>query len=144
MKMPSSDKSAARIFCLLALPLSAFLFAGCATTPGMSEVAPQSEQSPSATVTDAEPNSETDEGTGLQQVVGRGVSADDTALVLRTADGEKTFQIRAEDLQAVDPEHFNSHVGVDSLGYRIYFISEGGVDYAVSVEEVDGSELGFD
>ena len=110
----------------------------------MSEVAPQSEQSPSATVTDAEPNSETDEGTGLQQVVGRGVSADDTALVLRTADGEKTFQIRAEDLQAVDPEHFNSHVGVDSLGYRIYFISEGGVDYAVSVEEVDGSELGFD
>lgn len=81
---------------------------------------------------------------GLQQVDGRGVSASDTELVLRTAEGERTFQIKEEDLQAIDPAHYNSHVGVPSLGFRVYYRTEGGVDRVVSVEEIAGSTLGFD
>jgi hypothetical protein len=81
---------------------------------------------------------------GLATVEGRAVSGNSTQIVLRTADGERTFGIAPEDVQAVDPTHFVSHVGVPTLGFRIYYRSEGGVDYAVSAEEIAGSTLGFD
>ncbi len=75
---------------------------------------------------------------------GRGVSATNEAIVLRTPGGEWTFKIRPEDVVAVDPDHFNSHIGVDTIGYRVFYVTEGGVDYAVSIEEIDGPTLGFD
>ena len=81
---------------------------------------------------------------GIPSIDGRGVSVTDSELVLRTADGDRTFAIRAEDVNAVGPEHIESHLGIESIGFKVYFITEDGVDYAVSVEEVDGSALGFD
>lgn len=81
---------------------------------------------------------------GLEQVEGRAVSASDTELVLRTADLEYTFSIKPEDLEAVDPEHINSHIGVETLGFRVFFRNESGIDYVVSVQEIKGSTLGFD
>lgn len=75
---------------------------------------------------------------------GRGVSASNEEIVLRTPGGEWTFKVRPEDVVAVDPDHFNSHIGVDTIGYRIFYVTENGVDYAVSVEEIDGTTLGFD
>jgi hypothetical protein len=81
---------------------------------------------------------------GLQQVEGRAVSASDTELVLRTADSEYTFSIKPEDLAAIDPAHINSHIGVETLGFRVFYRNEGGVDYVVSVQEIKGSTLGFD
>ncbi|MFP5451402.1 MAG: hypothetical protein ACLGG9_06575 [Thermoleophilia bacterium] len=93
---------------------------------------------------DAEPQDASQATGSLVTVDGRAVSATDQELVLRTADGERTFQIREDDLQAVDPAHFESHVGVATLGFRIHYVSEGGIDYAVSTEEIKGSTLGFD
>ncbi len=80
----------------------------------------------------------------IQQMDGRGVSATNEELVLRTAGGEWTFKIRPEDVAAVDPDHFNSHVGVPTLGFRVFYVSQDGADYAVSVEEIKASSLGFD
>jgi len=80
----------------------------------------------------------------LQQVDGRAVSASETELVLRTADTEYTFAIKSEDVEAVDPAHITSHIGVETLGFRVFYRNEGGVDYVVSVEEIKGSTLGFD
>lgn len=112
--------------------IAAALLTGCAgaSTPQSEEA--NSEQS-------ASPDS-----AALQQVDGRGVSASDTELVLRTADGERTFQIRPDDVQAIDPAHFDSHIGIPTLGFRIYYLTEANIDYAVSAEEIKGSTLGFD
>lgn len=104
---------------------SSLMIAGCAQTE------------------EAEPAS-SETSSGLQQVEGRAVSASDTELVLRTADSEYTFSIKPEDLAAVDPGHINSHIGVETLGFRVFYRNEGGVDYVVSVQEIKGSTLGFD
>jgi hypothetical protein len=95
-------------------------------------------------LSDAPAGDETSQSSSLASVDGRGVSASETELVIRTADGERVFQVKPEDVGAVDPDHFNSHVGVATLAYRIYFREEGGVEYAVSVEEIDGTTLDFD
>lgn len=81
---------------------------------------------------------------GLRSIDGRAVSASDTELVLRTADGERTFQIKPEDVAGVAPGHYSSHVGIPTLGFRVYFRTEDDVEYAVSAEEIAGSDLGFD
>lgn len=113
---------------IVVLVSAVFLLAGCAS--GSDE--------------DQGASSEQGQEQSLGSVEGRGVSASDKELVLRTADGEQSFQVREQDVLAVDPDHFNSHVGVARLGYRVYFITEGNINYAVSVEEIDGSTLGFD
>lgn len=91
-----------------------------------------------------EPSEAVEETLVIQQVDGRPVSASGTELILRTADEQLTFQIRPEDLEAIDPAHINSHVGVETLGFRAYYMTEAGIDYVVSVEEINGSTLGFD
>ncbi len=83
-------------------------------------------------------------GGELLTVEGRSVSATPDEIVLRTADGDRTFQVTAEDRPAVDPEHFESHAGVETLGFRIFYRTEGETDYAVSAEEIPGSTLGFE
>lgn len=80
----------------------------------------------------------------LQEIEGRAVSADPGEIVLRTAEGERTFIVREEDRAAVDPDHFASHAGVATLGFRVFYATDAGSDYAVSVEEIAGSTLGFD
>ena len=115
---------------IVVLVSAVFLLAGCASGSDEDQVASQEQ--------------EQEQEQSLGSVEGRGVSASDKELVLRTADGEQSFQVREQDVLAVDPDHFNSHVGVARLGYRVYFITEGNINYAVSVEEIDGSTLGFD
>jgi hypothetical protein len=121
--------------------VAAVLLTGC-NSPA--DTAPGSAPAASASASASAEASAVAGAYGLQQVDGRGVSASDTELVLRTAKGERTFQIKEEDLEAIDPKHFNSHVGVPSLGFRVYYRTEGGVDRVVSVEEIEGSTLGFD
>jgi hypothetical protein len=74
---------------------------------------------------------------------GRAVSATDEEVVLETASGQWTFKIRPEDLAAVDVEHIDSHVGVPDEAFRVFYVTQDGVDYAVSVEHIDASTLGF-
>lgn len=78
------------------------------------------------------------------EVEGRAVSASNSELLLRTADGEMTFSIREEDVRAIDPEHIQSHAGIESIGFKVFYRTIDGVNYVVSVEEIDGSTLGFD
>jgi hypothetical protein len=125
---------------LLALVLSAtavsLTFSGCAesaTLPPTSNESSQVEESP-----------EEETSVGLIEVQGRAISASDTELILRTADAELTFQIREEDVRAIDPEHIQSHAGIESIGFKVFYRNIDGVDYVVSVEEIDGSTLGFD
>ncbi|MFP5489310.1 MAG: hypothetical protein ACLGHQ_13515 [Acidimicrobiia bacterium] len=80
----------------------------------------------------------------LREIDGRSVSAGPGEIVLRTAEGERTFMVRDEDRAAVDPDHFASHAGVATLGFRVFYTTDAGSDYAVSVEEIAGSTLGFD
>lgn len=114
---------------LLALVLSALLIAGCG---GGGDDEPVAAADTVATTS------------ALQEVQGRSVSGSDTEIVLRTADGERTFLVREEDRAAVDPEHFVSHAGVPTLGFTVFYVTEADGDYAVSVEEIAGSTLGFD
>lgn len=96
---------------------------------------------------DGDATTATAEGSGvastMKQMDGRGVSATDQELVLSTPGGEWTFKIRPEDVAAVDPEHVNSHADVPEIGFRVFYVTEDGVDYVVSVEEIDASSLGF-
>jgi hypothetical protein len=87
---------------------------------------------------------ETSEASALTEILGRAVSASDTELILRTESGEMTFAIREEDVRAIDPEHIQSHAGIESIGFKVFYRNIDGVDYVVSVEEIDGSTLGFD
>jgi hypothetical protein len=97
-----------------------------------------------AALTGCASSPEETEASSLQQVDGRAISATEQELVLRTADQEYTFQIRPEDVAAIDPGHIQSHSGVESIGFRVFYRNIDGVDYVVSVEEIDGSTLGFD
>lgn len=81
---------------------------------------------------------------GLASVDGRAEKVNSKELVLRTANGTKTFKIRPEDEAAVGPEHVESHMGIATIGFKVYYVTENGVDYAVSVEEIKGDTLGFD
>ena len=115
---------------------------GCAanSTPTESATvqAPQGESAP------VETPQEQNTGSSLMEVEGRAVSASNSELLLRTADGEMTFSIREEDVRAIDPEHIQSHAGIESIGFKVFYRTIDGVNYVVSVEEIDGSTLGFD
>lgn len=130
--LPTKPLAALAALALLSLPLS-----GCAqgqTGPG---------PAPAATPTQT---SETEAGapSPLIEVEGRAVSATDSELIFRTIDSELTFQIREEDVRAIDPKHIQSHLGVKSIGFRAFYRNIDGVDYVVSIEEIDGSTLGFE
>lgn len=109
---------------------------------GCSAASPESDTS-SGSSSEESPAAEEPAST-LMEVEGRAVSASDTELVLRTADSELTFQIREEDVRAIDPEHIRSHLGIASIGFRAFYRNIDGVDYVVSIEEIDGTTLGFD
>ncbi|MGD9570921.1 MAG: hypothetical protein AB7V62_03415 [Thermoleophilia bacterium] len=57
-------------------------------------------------------------------------------IVLWTAEGERTFTVRDEERAAVDPDHFASLADVPTLGFRVFYTTDAGSDYAVSVEEI--------
>lgn len=146
MKTSSCISAIPRVRVLLlgaTLAAAGMLLTACgptsSTTPDTSQEQPQA---PSGAPAEEKPT-ETEE-TSLQQIDGRAVSATDIELVLRTADGERTFQIAEEDVQAIDPSHFSSHANVADLGFRVFYRTEGTLEYAISVEEIPGSSLGFD
>ena len=116
-------------FATLSLTL---ILSGCAT--GSVTPEPTADQS----------QEETSEASSLTEVLGRALSANETELVLRTESGEMTFSIREEDVRAIDPEHIQSHAGIESIGFKVFYRNIDGIDYVVSVEEIDGSTLGFD
>jgi hypothetical protein len=71
-----------------------------------------------------------------KSVVGLMENADENGVVLRTPDGtRRTFKVRDEDAKALDLKHLDSHAGFTDVGFRVYYRSEGGVDYAVAAEE---------
>lgn len=73
-----------------------------------------------------------------QSVVGFLEEADENGLVLRMPDGStRTFAVAEQDVDALDLEHLESHAGFDDVGFRVYYRSEGGADYAVGAEETD-------
>lgn len=125
------------------LAVTGMLLAACAPTSSTTADTFQ-EQPPVPSEAPVEETPAEIEVTGLQQIDGRAVSATDTELVLRTADGERTFQIAEEDVRAIDPTHYNSHAGIADLGFRVFYRTEGTLEYAISVEEIPGSALGFD
>ena len=131
MKTFSTFKSALSIsFATLTIALA---LSGCTSSQEV-ESAPTPEQ----TQTEQEAPSE------LVEIQGRAISATNEQLVLRTADGDMTFAIREEDVRAIDPKHIQSHAGIESIGFKVFYRNIEGVDYVVSVEEIDGSTLGFD
>ena len=131
MKTFSTFKSALSLsFVTLTVALA---LSGCATTQE-AEPAPTPEQT----------QTEQEAPSALVEIQGRAISATDEQLVLRTADGEMTFAIREEDVRAIDPKHIQSHAGIESIGFKVFYRNIEGVDYVVSVEEIDGSTLGFD
>lgn len=136
MKITSREYRLGRFATLLvSLSLGALVLSGCAAQSADPESA--ATPAPEQTQQEAAPSP-------LIEVEGRAVSASDTELILRTIDSEMTFQIREEDVRAIDPEHITSHLGVESIGFRAFYRNIDGVDYVVSIEEIDGSTLGFD
>lgn len=130
---------------LIAMTVGVLLLGGC-QSPSPEADAPvlTSSESAPAPASSEEPPAAEEPVSALIELEGRAVSASDTELVLRTAAGEQTFQIRNEDLRAIDPDHIRSHLGIASIGFRVFSRNIDGVDYVVSIEEIDGSTLGFD
>lgn len=61
----------------------------------------------------------------LPNVDGYLLSASTESVVLLTADGEQTFSVDEQDAPAVGIEHLQSHAGVHTLGFRVYYDEQG-------------------
>ncbi|NQU37826.1 MAG: hypothetical protein HQ526_09575 [Actinobacteria bacterium] len=91
----------------------------------------------------ASPAASSASASGLASVDGRAEKVNSKEIVLRTVNGTQTFKIRPEDEAGVGPEHVESHMGIPSIGFKVYYVTDNGVDYAVSAEEIKGDTLGF-
>ena len=61
----------------------------------------------------------------LPTVDGYLLSASTEQVVLLTADGEQTFIVDEQDAPALGIEHMQSHAGVNTLGFRVYYDEQG-------------------
>lgn len=61
----------------------------------------------------------------LPTVDGYLISASTTGVVLNTADGELTLAVDEQDAPLLGIEHLQSHAGLTSLGFRVYYEQRG-------------------
>ncbi|MCW2960134.1 MAG: hypothetical protein JWM90_521 [Thermoleophilia bacterium] len=115
--------------------VAVLLAAGCGGDDSSSRSTGTTDPVPTSTDEDAD--------SALKTLVGRAVRASESEVVIEGQDGEDvTFTVLAEDAQAVDPGHVQSHVGVPGLAFRVSFYERDGERFAIGAEEVSASELG--
>ena len=64
------------------------------------------------------------------------LSATETEVVVRTQAGDQTFTVAPADVEAVGIPHLASHAGLTDIGFRVYYVEEGGVRYIKGSEEI--------
>lgn len=72
----------------------------------------------------------------LPSVDGYLVSATDTEVVLTTADGEQKFAVAEQDAPALGIEHLQSHAGINTLGFRVYYQEQGDQRFVKQAVEI--------
>lgn len=65
------------------------------------------------------------EAPNLPSIDGYLVSASTAAVVLKTAQGELTFVVDEQDAPQLGLEHLQSHAGLQTLGFRVYYEQQG-------------------
>lgn len=115
---------------LLALALSAPLLLGaCAAGPGSED-------------DQALPDVNTSQDTGADDlaskpnVVGLMVSTTEEAVTIKMPDGtNRVFKVRPEDAPSLGLGHLASHAGLTDIGFKVFYETEGDVDYVVGAFE---------
>jgi hypothetical protein len=72
----------------------------------------------------------------LPTIDGYLISASETAVVLETADGEQTFSVAPEDAPQIGIEHLQSHAGINTLGFRVYYTERDGNRFVKQAVEI--------
>ncbi len=119
MTMPSQIQVARRLLCVAAVVGASLILAACGGD-GDSEA---QNPLPGPTPTTINPNQP--EVLNLPTVDGYLVSASLTGVVLNTADGELTLAVDEQDAPLLGIEHLQSHAGLTSLGFRVYYQQRG-------------------
>jgi hypothetical protein len=126
-----------------ALLVSASLLSACGGGGGSETTKQEPVPTPAESKTTATTTADESGSQSVSSTIAQPVSATDTELVMKMPDGsERTFQVKPEDLQSVDPNHVASHVNVPEIAFRVYYETEGDVKYAVAAEEVDAQLMG--
>lgn len=61
----------------------------------------------------------------LPSIDGYLISASSAGVVLKTAEGELTFVVDEQDAPQLGLEHLQSHAGLATLGFRVYYRQKG-------------------
>jgi hypothetical protein len=88
------------------------------------------EASPTAAKVQAAPTKED----GAKTYDGQVAKVSDSSITVAGDDGEKTFEIRAEDRPSFETNHLKEHQA-ENAPVRIYFLTDGSGDYAVAYED---------
>ena len=89
---------------------------------------------PGATPTTINPGEPQDPN--LESIDGYLISASETAVVLHTADGEQTFAVAQEDVPQLGIGHLQSHAGIQTLGFRVFYAEEDGQRFVKAAQEI--------
>ena len=64
------------------------------------------------------------------------ISVNQRRLVLRTQQGEETFRISLADLPTLGLPHLQSHAGITSIGFRVFYQQIGGKRFVKGAVEI--------
>jgi hypothetical protein len=79
---------------------------------------------------------ESSDATALPSADGILVRVTQRRIALRTIEGDAVFFVAAADRPALGIEHMQSHMGVPSIGFRIYYERRGEKYFARAAEEI--------
>ena len=77
----------------------------------------------------------------LPSVDGYLLYATNEKVVLLTADGEQTFAVSDQDAPELGIEHLQSHAGIDTLGFRVYYEQQGTRRFVKQAAEIPPPSL---
>lgn len=77
----------------------------------------------------------------LPSVDGYLVSATAEGVLLKTRDGDQTFAVAEQDLATIGIEHMQSHAGIQTLGFRVFYEERDGQRFIKQAMEIPPPSL---
>lgn len=72
----------------------------------------------------------------LPSIDGYLISASTDGVVMLTAEGEQTLLVDEQDVPALGLEHMQSHAGINTLGFRVFYEQRGNRRFAKQAREI--------
>jgi hypothetical protein len=129
MKETTMTRTVHRLLATAAVAACALTIGACgdddanpqATLPGPS----------STTITPGQP-----QAPNLPSLDGYLISATESEVVLKTADGDQKLAVAEQDVPQIGIEHLQSHAGINTLGFRVYYTEQDGKRYVKQAVEI--------